>query len=262
MKKFQMVMTAVLLLFGILSAYEDPAFDDYFVDKTMRVDYFHIGDAKEETITIDRIYEQGIWAGSKKNLLDRLDYGRYCIKIYDVSSGKLIFSKGFDSYFGEYKTTGKALKGLKRTYHESFLLPYPKGKIRFSFEARDKTNVLHSLFTQEINPSSVDILRERAAEGVKCSSSGREGTPMSKWTWRLSQRGIHGMKKRSSKKISTGSWGCFSNRSPIKAIRMNSIFTASSNHHKRVAVTNPDTVFSKTHRSTPPLIHWDQNGTY
>jgi hypothetical protein len=174
------MMAGVLLLFAFLSAHEKLVFDDYFIDKTMRVDYIHIGDAKEETITIDRIYEQGIWAGSRNNLIDRLDYGRYCVRIYDASSGTLIFSKGFDSYFGEYKTTAVALEGIKRSYHESFLLPYPKGKIRFSFEARDKTNVLHSVFTQEIDPSSVDILRERLDGGVKVYELWKSGDPHTK----------------------------------------------------------------------------------
>lgn len=177
MKKTHFVIALVLLLPGILFAQEKPVFDDYFIDKTMRVDYFHVGDAKEETITIDRVYEQGIWAGSTQNLIDPLNYGRYNIKIYDSSSGKLIFSKGFDSYFGEYKTTGKALEGIKRSYHESFLLPYPKGKIRFSFEARDKKNLLHPIFKQEIDPSSVDILRESLDEGVKVFELWKGGDP-------------------------------------------------------------------------------------
>lgn len=177
MKKRLFLIALGVLLSGILLAQEKPAFEDYFIDNTMRVDYFHIGDAKEETITIDRVYEQGIWAGSKRNLIDSLNRGRYCIKIYDSSSGKLIFSKGFDSYFGEYKTTSKALEGIKRSYHESFLLPYPKRKIRFSVEARDRENNLHSLFSQEIDPSSVDILKENLDENVKVFEIWKAGDP-------------------------------------------------------------------------------------
>jgi len=171
------MIALVLLLPGILFAQEKPVFENYFVNKTMRVDYIHTGDAKEETITIDLVYQQGIWAGSKKTLIDGLNYGRYCIKIYDSASGKLIYSKGFDSYFGEYKTTSNALKGIKRSYHESFLLPYPKRKIEFSFEARDRKNVLHSLFKQEIDPSSVDILKERLDEGIKVFELWKGGEP-------------------------------------------------------------------------------------
>ena len=103
-----------------------PEFEDYFIDKTMRIDFFHIGNAKDEFITLDKIYQYGIWAGSRKNLIDNFNNGRYFAKIYDKQTGTLIYSKGFDSYFGEYKTTDEALKGINRTYHETILSPYPK----------------------------------------------------------------------------------------------------------------------------------------
>jgi hypothetical protein len=152
-------------------------FDDYFVDRTMRIDYFHIGDSKEEWITIDQIYEQGIWAGSLRNLLDKFDNGRYYAKVYDVPSGRLIFSKGWDSYFGEYKTTGQALRGLKKTYHETVLIPYPKKKIKFTLEVRNRENILQLLFSQEVDPSSISIIKERSDKGVKVFEILKSGDP-------------------------------------------------------------------------------------
>lgn len=163
----------IFCFFCVLAASEwlwpQPAvnFDDFFIDKTMRIDYFHIGDSKEEWITIDRVYKQGIWAGSQRHLIDDFNNGRYYLKISDASSGKLIYSKGFDSYFGEYKTTDSALKGVKRTYHETALVPFPKHKIVFALEERDRKNVLRPLFSQEIDPSSLSILKEQPKEGIK-----------------------------------------------------------------------------------------------
>ncbi len=165
---FSAIVSIVILSFlGLLIAQEPLNFDDYFVDKTMRLDYFHIGDAKEEWITVDQVYEQGTWAGSQRNLIDKFDKGRYYAKIYDSSSGKLIFSKGFDSYYGEYKTTNQALKGIKRAYHETILIPYPKKNIRFTLEVKDRENILQSLFSQEIDPASVSIIKENLDKNVK-----------------------------------------------------------------------------------------------
>ncbi len=165
---FSAIVSIVILSFlGLLIAQEPLNFDDYFVDKTMRLDYFHIGDAKEEWITVDQVYEQGAWAGSQRNLIDKFDKGRYYAKIYDSSSGKLIFSKGFDSYYGEYKTTNQALKGIKRAYHETILIPYPKKNIRFTLEVKDRENILQSLFSQEIDPASVSIIKENLDKNVK-----------------------------------------------------------------------------------------------
>ncbi len=135
-------------------------FKNYFIDKTMRIDYFHIGNSKDEIVTVDKIYQYGIWAGSTKNLIDNFNNGKYYYKVYDLSSGELIFSKGFNSYFGEYQTSAEAANGIKRTYSESAIIPYPKNKIKLVIERRKKDNKLEKFFETEIDPESIDIIRE------------------------------------------------------------------------------------------------------
>jgi IgA Peptidase M64/Peptidase M64 N-terminus len=135
-------------------------FKEYFINKTMRIDYFHIGDAKDEIITIDKIYQYGIWAGNLKNLIDNFNNGKYYYKIYDLASGKLIFSKGFNSYFGEYQISSEAINGIKHTYSESAIIPYPKNKFKFVIERRKRDNQLEKFFETEINPDSIGIIRE------------------------------------------------------------------------------------------------------
>jgi hypothetical protein len=153
-------------------------FDQYYTDQTMRIDYFHIGDSKSEIITIDHIYQYGPWAGNKKCLIDRFNNGSYYVKIYDLNSKKLIYSKGYDSYFREYTTTNKALRGIQRTYHESVLIPAPQEKISFTIEKRDKQNKLEVLFRQEIDPLDTDIIREdKTDQSVKVYQSKINGAP-------------------------------------------------------------------------------------
>ena len=45
-------------------------FEDYFIDSTLRIDYFHTGDAKEELLAVDQMLRQGTWAGNPRHLLD------------------------------------------------------------------------------------------------------------------------------------------------------------------------------------------------
>ena len=137
------------------------AFEDQFLDKTLRIDYFHIGDAESEIVTLDHSYVYGIWAGSRRHLIDTFNNGKYYIKVYDAASGGLIYSKGFDSYFGEYQTSGPAAEGVMRTYHESALLPCPKRPVRFALEKRDRENNLHEIFSQGIDPDDQSIIRDR-----------------------------------------------------------------------------------------------------
>ncbi|HSA94964.1 MAG TPA: M64 family metallopeptidase, partial [Acidobacteriota bacterium] len=95
-------------------------------------------------------------------------------------SGTLIFSKGYDSYFGEYRTSGPALEGVRRTYHESALLPYPKKPIRFTVEEKDRQNAYHPLFSQVVDPAAVTVIRERLAPGVKVIEALKSGEPRRK----------------------------------------------------------------------------------
>ena len=176
-------MKSFILLYFILSLISiypinQLPFDDYFRDETMRIDYHHMGNSKEEAISIDRIYSYGIWAGSLKNLVDEINFGKYCIKIYDLSSGALIYSKGFDSYFGEYQTSSDALNGIKKTYHETALVPYPKNKIRFAIEKRNEKNQLLEIFSSEIDPGSVDIVNDKVLDSsVKIFKNENNGDP-------------------------------------------------------------------------------------
>lgn len=147
----------VIISFSALNAGD---FEDYFIDKTMRIDYYHIGDARSQFYTVDRVHVYGSWAGNPDNLIDNFNNGSYYVKIYDPESEGLIFSKGFDTYFGEYRTTEDAIRGIRHTFHESALIPCPKDKISLVIETRDSLNKLYKIFETEIDPADVSILRK------------------------------------------------------------------------------------------------------
>lgn len=180
MKRFLTIIALAVLTAGCARAQKGPAFDAWFVDKTMRVDYFHAGNFAEETVALDQVFDQGIWAGSRTHLVDPFNLGRYLVKVYDAASGTLIFSKGFDSYFGEYKTSDPALQGVRRTYHESALLPYPRKPVRFTVEAKGRQNAYKALFSQVIDPAATTVIRERLVPGVEVFEVVKSGEPRRK----------------------------------------------------------------------------------
>jgi len=165
MKFVNRLLGISFLLVSIMKA-QPVIFNDYFTDQTMRIDYFHIGDASSELVTLDQVYQYGKWAGSLKNLIDEINNGAYFYKVYDSASGKLIFSRGFDSYFKEYQTGDEATKGIKRTYQESAIIPYPKNKIKFVLEKRDKQNKLSETFSAEIDPSDLYIIKDAVKDNA------------------------------------------------------------------------------------------------
>jgi hypothetical protein len=174
-------LVLISLLFSLVSMpvkAQTVNFDNYFIDKTMRIDCYHIGDSKSEIITLDKIYKYGTWGGSLKNLIDNFNNGKYYFKIYDAATKTLIYSKGFDSYFGEYKTSDEGLKGIKKTYHESAIIPYPKQKIIFAVEMRGKDNSLSEIYRSEINPDDLLIIKDTVSDkNVKVIESLKSGDP-------------------------------------------------------------------------------------
>jgi len=180
---YRALMKQITFLFTILftmalAAQAQVKFDDYFVSKTLRIDYYHIGDATSELITLDEVYEYDGWAGSKKNLIDPFNNGAYYYKVYDVASGNPIFSRGFDSYFKEYQTTTKAIEGTKRTYHESAIIPRPKAPIRFVIEKRDRYGKMNEVFAETVDPNDLYVIKEKPQQpGTKVFRSHTGGDP-------------------------------------------------------------------------------------
>jgi hypothetical protein len=170
----------VLILFPLVLLSQQVRFDDYFTDNTMRIDYYHSGDSDEEFFTLNKIYKQGTWAGTTKNLVDPFNLGKYYVKVYDCFDNALIYSRGFATYFGEYQTTDPAKDGINKTFHETLLIPYPKSKVLVVLESRDGKNILKPIHEWEIDPEDYHINTETPDRGDKVIKIIDSGSPHQK----------------------------------------------------------------------------------
>jgi len=153
---------ATLILFLLsFGAAGEIIFDHYFENKTMRVDYFHTGTAAEEIISLDQVYEEGEWPGTRTRLQNPIDAGLYKFAAFDQESGELIFAQGYNSIFGEWQTTTDAINGIYTTMHETVRLPWPQKPIKLVISRRNRTNTFQELWSIEIDPSSRFVNRER-----------------------------------------------------------------------------------------------------
>lgn len=130
-----------------------PDYDKYFTGKTMRVDYFHTGTTAEEHFSVDRILNDGEWAGSRKGLIDDLNRGLYFFKISDTTTGKLLYSRGFASVFGEWQTIPEASVDWG-AFHESLRFPWPKIPVKLTIEKRDAKNIFQPVWNMVIDPEA------------------------------------------------------------------------------------------------------------
>jgi hypothetical protein len=171
------VSGALILAAATLDGVQQEEFERYFADATLRVDFHHTGDSEREQISLDRLYRQGRWAGSRHHLVDRQDLGAYRVSLRDEGDGSVLFARTFDSYFGEYRTTAPASEGVSRTYHESVLLPMPLRPAVLTISVRPPAADSRDLLTLSVDPESAAIAAEPPARGVTVIDSHIGGEP-------------------------------------------------------------------------------------
>ena len=154
MKK-TLVLLAILLVArsGYSQKVTNVNFNDYFSEKTMRVDLFHSGNATEEHFAVDRILSDGPWAGSETILLDDLNRGPYFFEVKDKKTSTLLYTRGFGSLFGEWQTTDDAKENWG-TFHESIRFPWPSNPVEVVLKKRDASNNFVKIWEREVDPSS------------------------------------------------------------------------------------------------------------
>ena len=104
--------------------------------RTLRVDYYHTGNSHEEWFSLDRVVLEPLeWPGNLGKTIDETQLGDYLFEVREQASGKLVYSRGFNSVFGEWKTTEEALHG-NRTFSESLRFPTPDGPVEVSLKER------------------------------------------------------------------------------------------------------------------------------
>jgi len=153
-------MKKIFLLLCIvtsLSLFAQVNFNNFFENKTLRIDYYHSGNATNEYFVVDRIFIENEWSGLKTNCLDHFDYGHHRFNIYDSVSNKLIFSRGFSTLFAEWRNSEQA-KEQCGNFSESFLMPLPKNSVYVEFSTRNKKNEWVVIKTFYINPVN-DIVK-------------------------------------------------------------------------------------------------------
>lgn len=161
-----MKTTFIAFLLFSISVFPQTNFDDHFENKTLRLDYYHTGDSVNGSYSFDELIEEPYWGGSKVNLIDRFDYGKYKFIVKDEKSGKEIYTRTYSTLFSEWQTTEEAKKTTK-TFSETVTFPYPKEPVVVEFYLRDRRNILHKKFEYKVDPKNYFIKKERT---LKCDN--------------------------------------------------------------------------------------------
>jgi hypothetical protein len=126
---------------------------------TMRVDYYHTGNDKEERFSLDRIVVEPLpWPGNGSKPIDSTDRGKYFFEVID-DGNRVIYSRGFSPIYGEWETTAEARR-MNRTFSESLRFPAVARPARISLKKRDARNTFREIWTFVLDPASKFIEKD------------------------------------------------------------------------------------------------------
>lgn len=155
-----------LIFFFLMSTctmlgYSQVDFNQWFLPKALRIDYYLTGDSKSQSIYLDGLSEEQYWSGSPNSLIDPFNYGSYRVEVRDKESGMVIYSRGFCTLFQEWQTTDEA-KLTPKAFEQVTRIPFPKKSITVEFSGRQKDGLFSSLYKFDVDPSSIFISHENS----------------------------------------------------------------------------------------------------
>lgn len=134
-------------------------FNDYFADKTLRLDYIFTGNAAKQEICVDEICSLPSWAGRKHHLAELPIEGNGQLVVKDLQSGQIIYKTSFSSLFQEWLETDEAQQTVKG-FENTFLIPYPLRPAEVEITLFDMRRNVQASLKHVINPDDILIHRK------------------------------------------------------------------------------------------------------
>jgi len=170
-------LSAVLLALAAAGPAADPA-----APPTLRLDYFHTGDAHGEVFALDGLLLEGPWPGHPARAIDDTNLGKYYFEVIDRATNRVLYSRGFASIYGEWETTPEAGR-VHRTFHESLRFPLPAQPVQVVLKKRDAANAFREVWSVTVDPADPTIDRSLPVPATVWAVM-ENGPPALRWpTW-------------------------------------------------------------------------------
>ena len=136
-------------------------FEDYFEDRTLRLDYTFSGNHAQQQIYLDELVSLPRWYGKRNRLSEVPLKGNGQLIVRSHADGTVIFRHSFSTLFQEWLTTEES-KRTQKSFENVFLMPFPKEPVDITVELRDYHDQVNATMTHTVNPK--DILIRKAGE--------------------------------------------------------------------------------------------------
>ena len=131
------------------------------VPATVRVDYTHSGNALSDQYALERVLIEALpWPGDMTQTIDRSNRGQNLLEVVDAKTGELLYSRGFSTIFGEWRTTDEAGR-MSRGFHESVRFPKFDKPVRVRILKRDDRNQFALTWSVEVDADAPEVVRKQ-----------------------------------------------------------------------------------------------------
>lgn len=143
-------------LIGGLTTLQAQNFEVNFENKTIRLDYYFSGNAKQQLISFDRFCRSDGWAGRRVNLNRLPVEGNGQIYVTDKVSGDTLYATSFSSLFQEWVCEEEAKK-VTKAFENSFLIPQPKRPAVIHVQLRNNRKEVVAKLEHDLDPTDILI---------------------------------------------------------------------------------------------------------
>lgn len=149
------IYTFALAAMAVLSV-KAQIFDEYFEDKTLRIDYIFSGTDSTQHIAVDELYREPHWYGKRTRLAEVPVEGNGQITVRDHRSHQIIYRNSFSTLFQEWQEEPEA-KRVEKAFENVFLIPMPKDTADVTVELRNNRREITTSLTHTILPNDILI---------------------------------------------------------------------------------------------------------
>lgn len=154
------LLTALILMSqGTIKAQQ---FDDFFLDKTLRLDYIFAGDNTEQSIYLDQMSVSARWYGKRQRLGEVPMEGNGQIIMRSKSQKEVIYRNSFSTLFQEWQSYDEAKSGVRRSFENVFLVPMPKDTVFVTVQLYNNRRQVKASYTQKVAPQDI-LIRQKGA---------------------------------------------------------------------------------------------------
>lgn len=151
-----MKRTAIAILACLPLLAGAQAFDDFFEDKTLRLDYILAGDSATAQIYFEQAFSLPGWGGRKARLSEQFLRGNGQVFVKAHGTDSLIYVHTFSTLFQEWQATEEATR-VQKAFETTYLVPFPKDKVDITIQLTDFHDRVCASLTHTIDPADILI---------------------------------------------------------------------------------------------------------